>query len=140
MSKWSSAYRDSRWQKLRLKIMERDNFTCRSCGKSEGVTLNVHHAYYEAGKAPWEYDNDVLITYCEECHAKRHKAQKDLLGFISKMSFDHFMLTVIAGLHKEEFCARIAWMITHGMLSIESLSNYLNSIEHAYKSGREVVK
>ena len=76
MSKWSSAFRDSRWQKKRLEIMERDKWTCRSCGKSgENVTLNVHHAYYEAGKAPWEYPSECLITYCEDCHIKRHELQ-----------------------------------------------------------------
>jgi hypothetical protein len=79
MSKWSSAFRDSRWQKLRLEIMERDGWTCKSCGASgDGVTLNVHHAYYESGKAPWEYPTDTLVTWCEDCHGKIHEAQKVL--------------------------------------------------------------
>ena len=83
MSKWSSAFRDSRWQKKRLEIMERDGWACRSCGASgEGVTLNVHHAYYESNKAPWQYPDDTLLTWCEECHAFRHEQQKNiLLGF-----------------------------------------------------------
>jgi hypothetical protein len=77
MSKWSSAFRDSRWQKLRLEIMERDGWTCKSCGATgDGVTLNVHHAYYESGKAPWEYPTDTLVTWCEDCHGKIHEAQK----------------------------------------------------------------
>jgi hypothetical protein len=73
-------YRDSRWQQKRLEIMERDGWTCRSCGKSgEGISLNVHHAYYEPGKKPWEYDNEMLFTYCDKCHEFRHRVQKDLL-------------------------------------------------------------
>jgi len=85
MSKWSSAFRDSRWQKLRLEIMERDGWTCKSCGASgKGVTLNVHHAYYESGKAPWEYPADTLVTWCEDCHEKRHSTQKELLVLLSK--------------------------------------------------------
>jgi len=73
MSKWSSAYRDSRWQRKRLAIMERDGFTCRSCGKDgPDAALAVHHTYYEAGTAPWEYPDDSLITWCEECHEARH--------------------------------------------------------------------
>ena len=87
MSKWSSAFRDSRWQQMRLKVMERDQWQCQSCGdKGEGVTLNVHHIYYEKGKAPWEYDDDVLITWCEECHKSRHKLQKQLLKHLSKFT------------------------------------------------------
>lgn len=74
MSKQSSMYRDSRWQQKRLEIMKRDNWTCQSCGASgEGVTLHVHHAYYEKGKKPWEYDDDMLVTWCEECHELRHE-------------------------------------------------------------------
>jgi len=77
MSKWSSAFRDSRWQQKRLEVMKRDEWTCRSCGASgEGVTLNVHHAYYESGKAPWEYPSNTLITWCETCHEKRHEMAK----------------------------------------------------------------
>lgn len=79
MSKWSSAFRDSRWQKKRLEIMQRDEFTCQSCSKKEGAVLNVHHVYYEKNKAPWEYDNDMLITWCEECHERRHELQKGIL-------------------------------------------------------------
>lgn len=84
MSKWSAAYRDSRWQKLRLEVMDRDGWVCSSCekGDGDGVTLNVHHAYYEAGKAPWEYDSDTLTTLCEDCHQKIHEKQKKLLASI----------------------------------------------------------
>jgi len=79
MSDYSKHYKDSRWQQKRLEIMERDNWTCRSCGaKGEGVTLNVHHAYYEKGKMPWEYENDMLVTWCEKCHEFRHRSMKNI--------------------------------------------------------------
>ncbi len=34
--------------------------------------LNIHHTYYLKGCKPWEYDNDSLVTLCEDCHKKRH--------------------------------------------------------------------
>lgn len=34
--------------------------------------LNIHHQYYVRGKNPWEYDDDALVTLCEECHKKLH--------------------------------------------------------------------
>jgi hypothetical protein len=84
MSKTTSVYKDSRWQQKRLEIMERDKWTCRSCGKSgEGVTLNVHHAYYESGRKPWEYDNEMLITWCEDCHAERHEGMRHFQLFMA---------------------------------------------------------
>ncbi len=80
MSDYSKHYKDSRWQQKRLEIMERDNWTCRSCGASgEGVTLNVHHAYYEKGRKPWEYGNRTLITWCENCHKHMHNALNETL-------------------------------------------------------------
>lgn len=44
-----------------------------------GVTLNVHHSFYETGKAPWEYDTDTLFTVCECCHKVIHDCQKELM-------------------------------------------------------------
>jgi Zn finger protein HypA/HybF involved in hydrogenase expression len=85
MTKFTDQYKDSRWQKKRLEIMERDKFTCQSCGKSEDVTLNVHHAYYEKDRKVWEYPNHTLITWCEQCHATRHKLQKYILQDVSKL-------------------------------------------------------
>jgi hypothetical protein len=77
MSKWSSAFRDPRWQKKRLKFMERDGWACCSCGAQDRV-LNVHHISYEAGKAPWEYPEETLVTWCEECHKKRHSMMQQM--------------------------------------------------------------
>lgn len=56
-----------KWQRKRLEIMKRDDFTCQLCGDSES-TLHVHHKIYKDGKAPWEYDDSNLITLCETCH------------------------------------------------------------------------
>lgn len=90
---WLDNYKDPRWQKKRLEIMERDGFRCRSCG-SETETLNVHHAYYEKGKMPWEYDNKVLITWCEKCHKQRRDMQNYILMKIAQYDTDEF-----SGLH-----------------------------------------
>lgn len=61
-------YKDPRWQKKRLKVMQRDNFMCISCQSVEN-TLNVHHKVpYRKETKPWEYEDDELITLCENCH------------------------------------------------------------------------
>lgn len=83
---YTDHYKDSRWQQKRLEIMERDKWTCRSCGaKGEGVTLNVHHAYYEKGKKPWEYDNYMLVTWCEDCHEERHRWDKTIRKAMARL-------------------------------------------------------
>jgi len=65
--------KDPRWQKRRLEIMQRDNFTCRRCGNglNDGVSLNVHHFTYRKCK-PWEYFDYELVTLCENCHHEIH--------------------------------------------------------------------
>jgi hypothetical protein len=67
---------DPRWQRLRLKILERDNFACQDCGETT-VTLHVDHSYYERIE-PWEYDQDTLMTLCGPCHTRRGALRRQL--------------------------------------------------------------
>ena len=66
MTTYSEKLKDPRWQKKRLKILNRDNFTCRHCGDKE-KTLHVHHKMYFSVE-PWEYEDFLLITLCKDCH------------------------------------------------------------------------
>ena len=72
-------FKDPKWQRKRLEIMERDGFTCQSCFDTE-KTLNVHHLIYFPNNKPWEYDDKFLITLCEECH----KYEKDNINSVMK--------------------------------------------------------
>ena len=58
-------YKDPRWQKRRLEIMERDDFQCMCCGDKESE-LHVHHKRYKG--QPWEAEDDDLQTLCTSCH------------------------------------------------------------------------
>lgn len=64
---YSKLLQDPRWQKKRLKIMERDNFTCCVCGTTDD-TLHVHHRYYKSSEGPWDYPDRALVTLCHQCH------------------------------------------------------------------------
>ena len=59
-----------KWQKKRLEIMQRDNFTCQIC-KDEETELHIHHFKYSQ-QAPWEEPNVKLITICKLCHESEH--------------------------------------------------------------------
>lgn len=72
---YSEKLKDPRWQKKRLEILNRDNFTCQKC-KSTTNTLNVHHIRYTPGKNPWDYGGFNLITLCNLCHSKEHEPEK----------------------------------------------------------------
>lgn len=75
---YSEKLKDPRWQKRRLEIFNRDNFTCRRCGDTKS-TLHVHHKYYENGMEPWDYPEESLITFCEDCHECE---QKELFEYL----------------------------------------------------------
>lgn len=55
------------WQKKRLRVLERDNFTCQYCGDTE-TELHIHHTKYEKGKSPITISEQYLITLCKDCH------------------------------------------------------------------------
>lgn len=65
MKTYSEKLRDPRWQRKRLEIMQRDNFTCTQCGDFES-TLNIHHWKYNG--EPWDAGDENLTTVCEICH------------------------------------------------------------------------
>jgi len=73
---YSELLKSPKWQKKRLEIMKRDKFTCKLCGDQE-TQLHVHHKEYIGGNAPWNYDNKLLITLCEDCHTEVEKLKKD---------------------------------------------------------------
>lgn len=60
---------DPRWQKKRLKILERDNWSCTKCGDAENE-LHVHHKKYTG--EPHEAPDDYLETLCRHCHSLFH--------------------------------------------------------------------
>lgn len=71
MSNYLELLKDPKWQKKRLFIFERDNYQCQCCFDKK-TTLVVHHKRYDRNKNPWEYENDNLITLCEDCHKIIH--------------------------------------------------------------------
>lgn len=83
MSAYTELFKDPRWQKMRLKILERDEFHCQICGDGES-TLHVHHRYYESGCKPWEYEESALVTLCEECHQSETESIKDSCEMLIK--------------------------------------------------------
>lgn len=96
---YSKKLQDPRWQKKRLQILERDNFTCKSCGNS-GESLHVHHHLYEKGKDPWDYSDDIYETYCRKCHAMVEYLKKAIPS-----------VTVIRIIYKDHGDSQLAYTI-----------------------------
>lgn len=67
MTPYQEKLQDPRWQQVRLRVFDRDGFTCTIC-QSSTKTLAVHHEYYISGREPWDYPISAYKTVCENCH------------------------------------------------------------------------
>lgn len=79
MPNYSELLKDPRWQKKRLEILQRDNFTCLLCSDTES-TLHIHHQKY--AKLPWEVENKFLYTLCCDCHTFIERIKNQQVGLI----------------------------------------------------------
>lgn len=99
-SSWSDQYKSPKWQKKRLEILNRDDFTCQNCGDTES-TLHVHHKVYTPNTSVWDYADNYLITYCDGCHEMAHdvidrlKFAVDDIKLYSSIEVQDYTLRVI---------------------------------------------
>lgn len=77
MSDFWEKYKDPRWQKKRLEVLNRAGFKCERCSDAASQ-LHIHHAYYKSGMKPWEYRDDTLFCLCEVCHSEVGEMCDDL--------------------------------------------------------------
>lgn len=72
MKDYKEQMTDPRWAARSREIMQRDNFTCQLCGRTDRG-LNVHHIKYQKDLDYWDYPDELLMTVCHVCHAKIHR-------------------------------------------------------------------
>lgn len=87
---FSEQYRNPEWQKKRLEVLSRSNFTCEQCGCNNS-TIHVHHKRYLKGRKVWEYDLENFEALCQPCHHENHKAKNkinDLLASVESYQWE----------------------------------------------------
>jgi hypothetical protein len=71
---------DKRWIERRKQILHRDEYSCVICQAKEN--LQIHHRQYHYIKAlkqfkpPWDYEDKLMITLCDNCHTRGHNKFK----------------------------------------------------------------
>lgn len=65
------------YNKWRITVYERDNYTCQCCGDNKGGNLNAHHIYNYSKYKKLRLDTKNGITLCKLCHKKFH----DIYGY-----------------------------------------------------------
>ena len=62
---YSEKLKSPKWQRKRLEVLQRDDFTCQLCSDTENQ-LHIHHKKYTG--EPHEAPLEDLITLCLHCH------------------------------------------------------------------------
>lgn len=91
---YAEKLKDPRWQKRRLEILERDNFTCVNCSSTE-KELHVDHKRYRRGFEPWDYEDSDLGTLCVDCHKRIGILRDKLLDITALMDTEELGCLVI---------------------------------------------
>lgn len=81
MANYNELLKSPEWQKKRLEVLTRDNFTCQSCGDEE-TQLHVHHKRYVYNNKPWEYNLNDYLTLCSGCHESVTLVKKEVKSII----------------------------------------------------------
>lgn len=141
--------KDPRWQKKRLEILQRDDWTCQICLDKES-TLHVHHRDYIKNTDPWNYPDKFLCTLCETCHESETLYMSEQISYLiqeAKLSFfsnDVWYLMMIAhhlqdkDLNWREFIMEVLeWACrTNNIFHLVEL--YFEKTPHRLKAAKEI--
>src|SRR3989337_1142343 len=67
-------YNMAEWREIRIKVLERDDNRCKTCGFN-GKGLHVHHIEYKRNGGNEDMNN--LITICNQSHMRIHGQNKN---------------------------------------------------------------
>lgn len=80
MAKQSAA-----WRKKRAEVLARAGHACEECGATD-KRLDIHHRYYEAGKAKWDYPAVTLDCLCPRCHGLADEQRRVIVRATGRLS------------------------------------------------------
>lgn len=69
-------YKTSKWQRVRMIALIRDNFLCVECKKNgiDTPATEVHHVVEISVSPELAYNLDNLASICRKCHLKTHRS------------------------------------------------------------------
>jgi hypothetical protein len=93
--------KDPQWQRKRLEIFQLDKWTCQRCCRTD-KTLNVHHMCYRPNTRPWDYESEVFLTLCTDCHEAEtlssRAAQQEIWRVLHEIPWTSEMLEMLGSM------------------------------------------
>ena len=133
---YSDKLKDPRWQKKRLKILERDNFSCVACGDEE-TELHVNHLKYTG--EPHEAPDEDLETLCKHCHKLHHILIDDCIFDVVKKHVkddDEILFVFKYKGHKSIHLVVLLYGITVKYIVFQNGSDVIKSINELNEEDR----
>lgn len=85
----TNQYDSEEWRKFSSRIKSTRN--CCECCNRTGITLNVHHLFYNNDRKLWDYKDDEVIVVCRDCHKALHtemvKFRTHVFRYLTPRSF-----------------------------------------------------
>lgn len=78
------------WDRIRKVVLERDNYTCCSCGHHALKWMNVHHLEESGDNKP-----ENLVALCVACHAVLHMGRNLTLQIIEIWETDVSQVEIV---------------------------------------------
>lgn len=60
------------------------SFACEDCGRKDRQ-LEIHHCFYVRGWLLWEYESDLMMCVCGDCHEIRQKLEDAIHVALAKI-------------------------------------------------------
>ena len=100
----------------------------------------MHHRLYLHDTEPWDYPNDLLITFCEDCHEleamNMASVEKDILAILKTKFLAEGIHEIRVGLHQLELLndeatvgAVYGWALSDTGIQRELTTRYYQYIE-----------
>jgi hypothetical protein len=80
----------AQWEKIRKIVLERDKYTCVSCGHHALKYMNVHHVEDSGENVP-----ENLVTMCVACHAVLHIGRNLALKIIEIWKSSYSQIEIV---------------------------------------------
>jgi len=113
---------DPRWQRRRLEILKKSEFSCIKC-ESTNQTLHVHHLLYEKGKDPWDYSDKLLLPLCKQCHKEVADVQANITKLLAELPVEFL----------DQLSDAIVDIVTAPDHPFTAWSKWMNSAHQIYK-------
>lgn len=128
---YAELLKDPRWQRIRLEVFQRDNFTCQVC-QSTSNTLHAHHVYYlDETEGPWDYPHQAILTVCEDCHQDEHSR----LPTVKARLIEEAANAGFSSARKLQTCADLLNLIAGGVRKVEQRALVIDFLNEYWGSG-----